>query len=234
MNFLNNPFVTIINITIKEPFMFDKLRYTSASFFAVIITLVIFVGMSLLVAPSSYNKTTELEFSDFSSVRDMKAPDVTQQPKKHVIPEKKEVKQPPATPNLTISPTINDQGARILQGINKTDITNIQNTVISSLNFKQGSLGISGGLTTILSVQPMYPMKQIMNKTEGWVKVQFTVNEYGNVVNASVLEALPARVFNSAALKAIKKSKFKPLKIDGKAVAQTATQVYEFKMDNKK
>jgi protein TonB len=186
----------------------------------------------MLIAPASYKKTTELEIGDFTSVRDMKAPNVTKQPKKKIPPKQEQVKQPPAAPQLDVTKSFDRNDIKLTQGMSKADIKNLDNIMVPILNPKDDDFELGQELTNTLSVQPMYPHKQMINKTEGWVKVQFTVNEYGNVINASVVDAKPARVFNSSALKAIKKSKFKPLIIDGKAVAQSATQVYEFKMEN--
>ncbi len=213
--------------------MFDKLRYTSSSFFAVIFTLVTFVGMSMLIAPSSYRKTTELEIGDFSSVRDMKAPNVTQQPKKKIPPKQEKVKPQPVAPPISVTTPWTRTRIEIPQGSLNTNLETISTDLLPNLDRVLGDDFGSGsrGLISTLSVQPIYPIKQVMNKTEGWVKVQFTVNEFGNVVDASVIEAEPARLFNNAALKAIKKSKFKPLKIDGIATAQTATQTFEFKIN---
>jgi protein TonB len=231
MNFLNICCVTINNKTIQEPFMFNKLRYTSSSFFAVIITLITFVGMSLLIAPAKYNKTTEVEFTDFSSIEEIITPDVTKQPDKKQPPKQEVVKQPPAAPKLPIPETLSRTEVDIPQGVIKTEITEITNNMKPSLHLGASDFGSNQELISLLSAPAMYPPRELINKTEGWVEVQFTVNELGNVINERVLNSQPVRVFDNAALKAIKKSKFKPVLIDGIAQSQTATQIYEFKIE---
>ena len=70
-----------------------------------------------------------------------------------------------------------------------------------------------------------------MKGTEGWVRVQFTINEDGTVSGPSVVDAEPKRVFNREAVRAILRWKFKPRIIDGVAVKREAEQVIEFTMD---
>ena len=65
---------------------------------------------------------------------------------------------------------------------------------------------------------------------EGWVKVIFTVEPDGSVSSPKVVESKPPRVFDSSALRAIKKWKFKPKVVNGIAVSQDGTQIIEFKL----
>lgn len=60
----------------------------------------------------------------------------------------------------------------------------------------------------ISSVQPEYPRAALRNSVEGEVTVAFTVNPDGSVGSASVLSSNPRRVFDGAALDAIRKWKF--------------------------
>lgn len=83
-------------------------------------------------------------------------------------------------------------------------------------------------LLPLVRVEPNYPRKAARSGTEGWVEVQFTVLKDGSVSAAKVVKAEPRRIFNREALKAISKWRFNPKMIDGKAVAQTATQRIEF------
>lgn len=55
---------------------------------------------------------------------------------------------------------------------------------------------------------PDYPFRAWRDGMEGQVKLQFTVDARGQVRNARVVDAQPARVFDAAALKAIKKWSF--------------------------
>ena len=85
--------------------------------------------------------------------------------------------------------------------------------------------------TGIVKIQPQWPREALLNGTEGWVKVQFTIMEDGTVGSASVIESQPRRLFDRNAIRAILRWKFKPRVVDGKAVKRDAVQTIEFKLD---
>jgi protein TonB len=90
--------------------------------------------------------------------------------------------------------------------------------------------GGDGDIVALLKIPPIYPRKAAMQGKEGWVKVAFTITESGTVSDAVVVESKPRRVFDSSAITAIRKWRFKPMVVDGKAVPRRATQVIDFKL----
>ncbi len=66
----------------------------------------------------------------------------------------------------------------------------------------------SGLPDLISSVQPTYPRDALRDGIAGEVTVSFTVNADGSVSGASVVSSNPRRVFDNAALEAIRKWKF--------------------------
>ena len=52
----------------------------------------------------------------------------------------------------------------------------------------------------------------------------------GSVSSPKVIDSKPPRVFDSSALRAIKKWKFKPKVVNGVAVEQAGSQIIEFKL----
>ncbi len=66
----------------------------------------------------------------------------------------------------------------------------------------------SGLPDVISSVQPTYPREALRDGVSGEVTVSFTVNADGSVGGASVVSSNPRRVFDNAALEAIRKWKF--------------------------
>ncbi len=73
----------------------------------------------------------------------------------------------------------------------------------------------------LVRIDPIYPPRAQSRGTEGWVVVEFTITATGKVSDASVVEADPPSLFNRAALKAIRRWKYKPKIIDGQPVDQT-------------
>jgi protein TonB len=65
-------------------------------------------------------------------------------------------------------------------------------------------------LKPIKRVDPVYPAEAVRAGTNGFVEVEFTVDATGKVASVSVLNAKPARTFESAAVKAVKQWQFEP------------------------
>ena len=75
--------------------------------------------------------------------------------------------------------------------------------------------GSDGDIMPLVRVAPQYPRRALSRGLEGWVEVEFTIDKLGLVVNPTVASAEPPGIFNRAALKAIKKWKYKPKIEDG-------------------
>ena len=82
----------------------------------------------------------------------------------------------------------------------------------------------------VRAVQPDYPPDAYRSRAQGWVEVEFTVSADGSVSNATVVNSEPSRIFNNAALNAIKRWTFKPKMENGKAVDDRLRRRIEFKL----
>ena len=82
----------------------------------------------------------------------------------------------------------------------------------------------------VRAVQPDYPPDAYRSRAQGWVEVEFTVGADGSVSNATVVNSEPSRIFNNAALNAIKRWTFKPKMDNGKAVDDRLRRRIEFKL----
>jgi len=80
----------------------------------------------------------------------------------------------------------------------------------------------AGDLTLVKSVKPKYPPRAESGKVEGWVELDFTVAESGEVKDIAIHAASVSGVFNDAATSALSQWRFKPVIRDAKAVAQRA------------
>ncbi len=89
-----------------------------------------------------------------------------------------------------------------------------------------------GEAIPLLRMEPIYPRAAARAGKEGWVKVVFTITAEGGVVDASVVESSPRRVFDRSALRAIRKWRFQPRLVDGKPVKSRATQLIDFKLSS--
>ena len=86
--------------------------------------------------------------------------------------------------------------------------------------------------TPIFRINPSYPRRAAINGVEGFVILKFDITESGETDNISVLQASPPQIFNSNAIQALKKWKYKARVVDGKAVRQNNLKVQlDFKLD---
>ncbi len=72
-----------------------------------------------------------------------------------------------------------------------------------------GRLGDSG-IVPIFRVQPEYPQAALRRGIEGYVDLLFDVTASGKTTNIRIIDASPPGVFERAAMKALKKWKYKP------------------------
>jgi periplasmic protein TonB len=85
----------------------------------------------------------------------------------------------------------------------------------------------------VFTLAPQYPRVALVDGKEGWVELSFTINPDGTVSEPTVIDSKPKRIFDRAALKAIKRWKFKPKMVDGKPVRTSATRYrIDFTLDN--
>jgi TonB family protein len=84
---------------------------------------------------------------------------------------------------------------------------------------------IDGEIVALARANPRYPQEAMLRATEGWVVVEFTVNEAGAVEDARVVDSEPPQVFDEAALDAIRTWKYRPRIEGGVPVPRRGTQV---------
>jgi TonB family protein len=77
-------------------------------------------------------------------------------------------------------------------------------------------------LQVLKSVQPAYPKKAEKAAVEGWVELDFTVMEGGEVKDIAVHAANPPGVFDQAAISALAQWRYKPVLKDAQPAAQRA------------
>lgn len=74
-------------------------------------------------------------------------------------------------------------------------------------------------------VEPDYPRQALLDSVEGYVIVEFDIDEAGRVDNPSVMTAKPRDVFNESALNAIEQFKYTPKYVDGQPTRVTSALI---------
>jgi protein TonB len=151
--------------------------------------------------------------------------------------ERKPPEPPPEPEKKPPPPKMSLAQAKMPQApVPEVDIPNLDlpvrmGDVTGGLTIGRGGRQQDGELMPLVRIAPQYPMRAAMDGLEGWVKLEFTITESGEVADVKVTEAKPRRVFNREAIRAIRKWRFKPKMVNGKPVSRRAAQVIDFKLD---
>ena len=190
-----------------------------------VIAVIFFLLLAYIVKPSSESLKNENSFRVVDFIRLKK--DTSLREKTRTIPDRPEPPKKPPPPDL-VTPELQTPPQAPNLDIEFPDIA-------VPTDFKGAFLGPqnAGGnsqVVPLVRINPQYPRNELLAGVEGWVKVRFTVEPDGSVSSPKVVQSKPPRVFDTAALRAIKKWKFKPKVVNGVAVQQDGTQLIEFKL----
>ena len=190
-----------------------------------VIAVIFFLLLAYIVKPSSESLKNENSFRVVDFIRLKK--DTSLREKTRAIPDRPEPPKKPPPPDL-VTPELQAPPQAPNLDIEFPDIA-------VPTDFKGAFLGPqnAGGnsqVVPLVRINPQYPRNELLAGVEGWVKVRFTVEPDGSVSSPKVVQSKPPRVFDTAALRAIKKWKFKPKVVNGIAVQQDGTQLIEFKL----
>ncbi len=83
------------------------------------------------------------------------------------------------------------------------------------LSIGSGLSASDGEYLPIVKVAPQYPSRAVSREIEGYVLLEYTVTKQGTVKDPIVIEAVPERIFNKAAINSALRYKYKPRVIDG-------------------
>lgn len=85
-----------------------------------------------------------------------------------------------------------------------------------------------GDIIPLQRIAPQYPREAARARITGWVQLEVMVNADGSVRSAKVTDAKPKGLFDSAAVTAVLRWKFKPKVVNGTPVEQRGLQRIEF------
>ena len=76
---------------------------------------------------------------------------------------------------------------------------------------------------------PDYPLLAARNQTSGYAVVEFTLSASGAVQDPHIVDSSPRRVFDSAAIQAVKRSRYEPALKDGEPISSVLRRRIDFK-----
>ena len=98
------------------------------------------------------------------------------------------------------------------------------------VGFNLDDLEIEENVVPLYRTHPLYPPRALRARLDGTVLVEFIITPEGLVHSAGIVRADPPEVFNNAVLTAVKKWKFKPKIVGGRAVPRRARQEVRFSL----
>lgn len=91
-------------------------------------------------------------------------------------------------------------------------------------DFNAGLGTADANAIALIQVAPVYPQRALQRAIEGYVVVEFDVDETGVVVDPRVLYAEPEGYFESAALRALERYRYQPKVVNGRTVKMFGVQ----------
>ena len=77
----------------------------------------------------------------------------------------------------------------------------------------------------VMRVTPVYPSRASRRGIEGWTEVEFTITAIGSTEDIRVVAEEPPGIFGQAAVKAVRRWKYKPQTIDGEMKPRPGVRV---------
>ena len=186
-----------------------------------VMTFIAFAFMQYLI---SGEQRAPIKLGDDITVEMFQAPEDKQTTHIKRIPPPPTPKVPPKTP-----PRVTPSNEPI------TAISTAPPIVINGFgnDMKQTLTRPTGDASPIVRINPKYPTSAARDGIEGWVQLSFNISPTGEVIDATVVNAEPKRIFDREALRAIKRWKYRPKVIEGVAQLQTGQTVQlDFKLDS--
>ena len=180
-------------------------RMMSVVLLAAGVTMGLFLVMKVLVTGQEYEIEEELAAIGIDFVRVER--DEESQTKDRALkrPSKVEPEEPPPPPKLTQPNRPNIDKASMSADLGAFDLAGL------NLNAP-----VDGDTLAIVRVLPRYPSRALSRGIEGWVLMEFAIDELGLAVNPVVIESEPPSIFDRAALSAVKRWKYRPMIEDGR------------------
>lgn len=206
------------------------MRFAAAFLIALVINLLLFFLMQIMLAQQNARtfKVTDLIRIDY--VRDKSINELKTPPRRTLPPKPEPPQQPKPAQRLDVTPTQIQQ------------VTPLPAPKLASLSSQTGGpfLGNIGGghwidageLVALVRMPPEYPAQARMRRIEGFVDVEFTVDQEGRVRDVSVVNADPPGIFDRAAISSVRYWKFAPKQENGQPVQVVARQRIEFELNN--
>lgn len=205
-----------------------EIRFVRPTLYAVGFTFAMFWTMHLLIVGGRYLAGEDQSLATVDFVRLKKETELETRERKK--PPKPEPPKQPPPPKMKIETPPPDQQPTPFAMPKLNLPTNISGGPFLG-SYVGGDMSGYSELIPLMRITPQYPRNAMRDRIEGWVEFKITINPDGTVKSAQPIKAQPRGVFESAAMQAIMKWKFKPKIVDGKGVEATGLQRVNFGLE---
>ena len=169
------------------------------------VTIALFLVMKVLVTGQEYKIEEEFSSIGINFVRVERDEESRTKDRALKRPSKVEPEEPPPPPKLLQPNRPNVDKASMSADMGAFDLAGL------NLNAP-----VDGDTLAIVRVLPRYPSRALSRGIEGWVLLEFAVDELGLAVNPVVIESEPPGIFDRAATSAVQRWKYRPMIEDGR------------------
>ena len=187
-------------------------RRLASAVLAVVVTFALFYLMHALSFLRASYEQTAFENIPINFLNERDDSDARRKGREVARPQKA---APPPTPQVDLTPPR----------------PNFDNAAPQVIGVPVSALGGFGGALSdmdavpLVRIQPEYPRRAAELNLKGWVHLRFTVTTLGTTKDISVVDSEPQRTFDRAAMRAVRKFKYRPKVIDGTPVEQYGVEI---------
>lgn len=190
--------------------------------FAVLISFGFFYFMSVLISTGINQKNFDRQ--DISIEFLMNAHQDDLEIRSRLLPKKpEEEKPPPETPKLKVQ-QIEMEKPKLSSKLPQLELPDDFQSDETGANVAGGVMS-DRAVTPVFRMNPVYPRRAALQNIEGFVILKFDITKLGQVDQISIIQASPPQIFNTSAIQALRKWKYKPRMEDGKLVRQKNLKV---------
>jgi protein TonB len=199
------------------------IRYPIKILGAVVINLLLFTAIQLMVINRQMSLTDKNEFDIASFIR--------MQEQSREVRSRRDPKAP-QKPKAEAQ-----QDVKRLTAVAKSGTVSGLNVSMPEIDIDievGGEIQIARELTPLVRIPPEYPHSALLNETEGYVILMFTVTETGSVADPEIIASEPPGTFDRAAIKSVLRWKYQPQLANGKPISVVTKTRIRFSMEGMK
>ncbi|HEY0973878.1 MAG TPA: energy transducer TonB [Solimonas sp.] len=207
----------------------SPLRFAKPLVIGLAVTFTMFATLQLMIQGGRYHagETQTLATIDFVRLKRTTELETRQRQK----PEKPPPPKQPPPPQLKVQAASKADVAPVKFTVPNLNLgTNISGGPFLGSFSAAGPIAGDGELIAMVRIAPQYPRQAALDGVSGEVLLEITVGPDGTVKSARVKSAKPRGYFESAAVAAAYKGRFRPKVVDGKPVETKGEYTVKFNM----